>query len=344
MQNTIDRLRDKHTLTADEYKQLLSCADADEYLHEEARRVALRSFGNKIFIRGLIEISNHCRNNCLYCGIRRDNGRVARYRLDKRAVIDCCSRGYALGFRTFVLQGGEDPVQSDEWVEDVTGSIHAKFPDCAITLSLGERSREAYARFRRAGADRYLLRHETFDADHYRSLHPAEMSRDHRLHCLLWLKAMGYQTGTGMMIGSRGQTIDNLVDDILFIQRLRPQMIGMGPFIPHHDTPLANEPPGSMAMTLKLISIFRLINPRVLIPATTALSTLMKNGHQAGIMAGANVVMPNLSPVEDRSKYALYDNKAFQNSEAAEGLQLLRDELKTIGYEIEVGRGDYGDL
>ena len=341
MRNTIDRLRDEHTLTANEYKQLLNCADADEYLHAEARRVALHHFGNKIFIRGLIEISNHCKNNCFYCGIRRDNKRVARYRLDKATILDCCTRGYALGFRTFVLQGGEDPVQNDDWVEDVVRSIRAVFPDCAITLSLGEKSREAYARFHNAGADRYLLRHETFDDAHYRSLHPIEMSRDHRLHCLLWLKAIGYQTGTGMMIGSQGQTTDNLVDDILFIEQLRPQMIGMGPFIPHHDTPLAIEPPGSTAMTLKLISIFRLINPRVLIPATTALSTLMKNGHQAGIMAGANVIMPNLSPMEDRSKYALYDNKAFLNSEAAEGLQLLRRELEEIGYEIVTERGDY---
>jgi biotin synthase len=341
MRNTIDRLRDQHTLTANEYKQLLECADADEYLHKEARRVALHHFGNKIFIRGLIEISNHCKNDCLYCGIRRGNKRVARYRLDKQAILDCCTRGYALGFRTFVLQGGEDPVQNDDWVEDVVRSIRMAFPDCAITLSLGEKSREAYVRFHNAGADRYLLRHETFDDAHYRSLHPLEMSRDHRLHCLLWLKAIGYQTGTGMMIGSKGQTTDNLVDDILFIEQLRPQMIGMGPFIPHHDTPLANEQAGSTAMTLKLISIFRLINPRVLIPATTALSTLMKNGHQAGIMAGANVIMPNLSPMEDRCKYELYDNKAFLNSEAAEGLQLLRKELEEIGYEIVKERGDY---
>jgi biotin synthase len=343
MRNTIDRLRDEHTLTTVEYRQLLSCADTDDYLHQEARQVALRNFGNKIFIRGLIEISNHCRNNCYYCGIRRDNRRVARYRLDKATIRDCCARGYALGFRTFVLQGGEDPAQDDDWVEDVVRSLRTTFPDCAITLSLGEKSREAYERFRRAGADRYLLRQETFDAAHYRLLHPAGMSRDNRLHCLLWLKAMDYQVGTGMMIGSKGQTVDHLVDDILFIEQLKPQMIGIGPFIPHRDTPFASEPAGSAAMTLKLISIFRLINPRVLIPATTALSTLMEDGHKAGVLAGANVVMPNLSPLEDRAKYTLYNHKAFLNSEAAEGLQLLCKELKEIGYEVAVERGDYGD-
>lgn len=343
MRNTIDRLRDEHTLTTVEYRQLLSCADTDDYLHQEARQVALRNFGNKIFIRGLIEISNHCRNNCYYCGIRRDNRRVVRYRLDKATIRDCCARGYALGFRTFVLQGGEDPAQDDDWVEDVVRSLRTTFPDCAITLSLGEKSREAYERFRRAGADRYLLRQETFDAAHYRLLHPAGMSRDNRLHCLLWLKAMSYQVGTGMMIGSKGQTVDHLVDDILFIEQLKPQMIGIGPFIPHRDTPFASEPAGSVAMTLKLISIFRLINPRVLIPATTALSTLMEDGHKAGVLAGANVVMPNLSPLEDRAKYTLYNHKAFLNSEAAEGLQLLCKELKEIGYEVAVERGDYGD-
>jgi biotin synthase len=343
MRNTIDRLRDEHTLTTAEYRQLLSCADTDDYLHQEARQVALRNFGNKIFIRGLIEISNHCRNNCYYCGIRRDNRRVARYRLDKATIRDCCARGYALGFRTFVLQGGEDSAQDDDWVEDVVRSLRTTFPDCAITLSLGEKSREAYERFRRAGADRYLLRQETFDAAHYRLLHPAGMSRDNRLHCLLWLKAMSYQVGTGMMIGSKGQTVDHLVDDILFIEQLKPQMIGIGPFIPHRDTPFASEPAGSVAMTLKLISIFRLINPHVLIPATTALSTLMKDGHKAGVLAGANVVMPNLSPLEDRAKYTLYNHKAFLNSEAAEGLQLLCKELKEIGYEVAVERGDYED-
>lgn len=341
MQNTIDRLRDEHTLTAREYKRLLGSAESDDYLHEQARQVTLRSFGNKIYIRGLIEISNHCRNNCLYCGIRRENRAVERYRMSKAEIMECCTQGFELGFRTFVLQGGEDPAHSDEWVEDVVKSIRSTFPDCAITLSLGEKSREAYERFYIAGADRYLLRHETFNAAHYRSLHPREMSREHRLHCLLWLKDIGYQTGTGIMIGTRGQTIDNLVDDILFIEQLRPQMIGIGPFIPQHDTPMANEKAGSTEMTLKLISIFRLINPHVLIPATTALSTLMRNGHEAGIMSGANVVMPNLSPIKDRDKYRLYDDKAFLKTEAAEGLPLLRRQLANIGYQIAEDRGDY---
>lgn len=341
MRSTIDRLRDEHTLTAGEYKELLGSDCDDKYLHEQARRVALRNFGNKIYIRGLIEISNHCRNNCLYCGIRRGNRDLERYRLSEEMIMRCCSRGHEMGFRTFVLQGGEDPAQDDNWVENVVETIHRAFPNCAITLSLGEKSRGAYERFRRAGADRYLLRHETFNAAHYRALHPADMSREHRLHCLLWLKAIGYQTGTGMMIGIKGQTLDNIVDDILFIQLLRPQMIGIGPFVPHHDTPLGGEHAGSVEMTLRLISIFRLINPRVLIPATTALSTLADNGHEAGIMAGANVVMPNLSPIDDRGKYQLYDGKACQGSESAEGLPQLRRQLERVGYEIAVDRGDY---
>ena len=255
--------------------------------------------------------------------------------------MECCREGYALGFRTFVMQGGEDPALTDEWIEKTVAAIHCEFPDCAITLSLGEKSREAYERFFRAGANRYLLRHETHNEEHYRKLHPEEMSLKHRLQCLQWLKEIGYQTGTGIMVGTPGQTLTHLVEDLLFIEQFQPQMIGIGPFIPHHDTPFGTEPAGSAGMTLKLLSLFRLMHPSALIPSTTALATLSPDGRDKGILAGANVVMPNLSPREQREKYTLYDNKAAFGAEAAEGLRALAQQLETIGYRISTDRGDY---
>lgn len=345
MKTWVDRLKAEQTLPLEGYKTLLTCPDADAvaYLHRQAREVTQAHFSNKIYIRGLIEISNCCRNNCYYCGIRKGNPKVERYRLSRETILDCCTQGYELGFRTFVMQGGEDPAQSAEWIEETVAAIRDRFPDCAITLSLGEKSREEYERFFRAGANRYLLRHETYNAAHYRELHPAEMSQPKRVQCLQWLKEIGYQTGTGMMVGSPGQTIEHLIEDIKFIERLRPEMIGIGPFIPHHDTPLAASAPGSMELTLILLSIFRLMQPAALIPATTALATLAANGRERGILAGANVVMPNLSPCEERKKYELYNNKASLGTEAAEGLTLLRKQLHAIGYEISTERGDFGN-
>lgn len=342
----IDKLRRERKLSTGEYKELLLCQDEEisEYLQRQAQEVTLAHFGNKIFIRGLIEISNRCRNNCYYCGIRKENRNVARYELAKEEILECCREGFRIGFRTFVLQGGEATELKDEWITEIVAAIRREFPECAITLSLGERSREAYERFYRAGANRYLLRHETHNKKHYRMLHPAEMSLSYRLQCLTWLKEIGYQVGTGIMVGSPHQTIDHVVEDILFIQQFHPEMIGMGPFIPHHDTPFATSPPGEMKLTLKLLSIFRLMFPDALIPATTALATLAPDGRQRGILAGANVVMPNLSPPAQREKYALYDNKASMGAEAAEGMQKLAEELKSIGYEISKERGDYGFL
>lgn len=339
----IDKLRRERKLGAEGYKALLLCQDAEvlEYLQRQAQEETLARFGNKIFIRGLIEISNRCRNNCYYCGIRKENRNVARYELTQEEILACCREGYQIGFRTFVLQGGEAPEVKDEWLTEIVGAIRREFPDCAITLSLGERSCEAYERFFRAGANRYLLRHETHNGQHYRKLHPAEMSLAHRLQCLDQLKEIGYQVGTGIMVGSPHQTIDHLVEDIRFIEQFRPEMIGMGPFIPHRDTPFATSPPGDMELTLKLLSIFRLMLPDALIPATTALATLAPNGRERGILAGANVVMPNLSPPAERAKYSLYDNKASMGAEAAEGLKRLEEELKKIGYEISKERGDY---
>jgi len=336
-------LRDKHSLSAQEYRVLLQDNDPEfcSLLRSEAKKAAVKEFGNGIFIRGLIEISNHCRNNCLYCGIRSGNRNLERYRLSMEQILECCKKGHKLGFRTFVLQGGEDPQQDDQWVEMLVGQIRSQFPDCAITLSLGEKSRQAYESFRKAGADRYLLRHETFNAQHYCRLHPENMSRDRRLNCLYLLKELGYQTGTGIMIGSPYQTVDNIVEDLLFIQELKPEMVGIGPFIHHPDTPFANCPDGSAELTAKLICILRLMNPKALIPASTALASTGKDARLEGILCGANVVMPNLSPASVRGKYALYEGKAASGAEAAEGLEELTRELSTIGYRINPGRGDY---
>ena len=343
MRQWIDKLREERTLRPEEFRQLLTECDGESlrYINKQAQEVSLRHFGNRIFIRGLIEVSNCCRNNCYYCGIRKGNPNLERYRLSTENILNCCKQGYGLGFRTFVLQGGEDPALTEERIEDIVSTIRRSYPDCAITLSLGEKSREAYERFFRAGANRYLLRHETHNEEHYRKLHPEEMSLKHRLQCLQWLKEIGYQTGTGIMVGTPGQTLTHLVEDLLFIEQFQPQMIGIGPFIPHHDKPFGTEPAGSVGMTLKLLSLFRLMHPSALIPSTTALATLSPDGREKGILAGANVVMPNLSPREQREKYTLYDNKAAFGAEAAEGLRALAQQLETIGYRISTDRGDY---
>lgn len=306
-----------------------------------ARSVAQRSFGNGIYIRALIEISSHCRNNCNYCGLRCGNRLAQRYRLSKDEILECCHRAAALGFNTFVLQGGEDPQQSDEWLADVVAAIKAAFPAKAVTLSVGERTKDGYALLRNAGADRYLLRHETADAGHYSLLHPANMSLENRLHCLENLKALGYQVGSGMMVGSPGQTVECLVEDLMLLDRLQPQMIGIGPFIPAAGTHFAGEKSGSVEETLLLISLLRLRFPRALIPATTALATLCSDGTERGILAGANVVMPNVTPLACRSKYTIYDNKKNNGTESAGQLGLLAEKLEKIGYFVDFARGDY---
>ena len=343
MKQWIDKLRQERTLSPEELRQLLTGCDAEtlRYINKQAQEVALRHFGNKIYIRGLIEVSNCCRNNCYYCGIRKGNPNIERYRLNLESILDCCRQGYKLGFRTFVLQGGEDPALTDDRIEMTVARIRQDYPDCAITLSLGEKSRDAYERFFRAGANRYLLRHETYNEPHYRQLHPAEMSGKQRLQCLADLKEIGYQTGTGIMVGSPGQTVEHIIEDLLFIEKLRPEMIGIGPFLPHHDTPFAGHPNGTVEQTILLLSIFRLMHPAALIPATTALATLIPDGRERGILAGANVVMPNLSPREERKKYELYNDKASLGAESAEGLAALQKQLNAIGYEISTERGDF---
>ena len=297
-------------------------------------------YGDEVFVRGLIEVSSHCRNDCRYCGLRRSNRSAERYRLVPEEVLSCCDTGYDLGFRTFVLQGGEDPALTDAVVCDMVSRIKAAHPDCAVALSLGERSRASYQALRDAGADRYLLRHETADAAHYARLHPPELTLERRLACLRDLREIGYQVGCGFMVGSPGQTSATLAEDLRLVEELRPEMCGIGPFVPHHATPFAEEPAGSVALTCYLLSLLRLIDPRLLLPATTALATLDPRGRERGMLAGANLAMPNLSPMDVREKYELYDNKAHAGSEAAEGLAELRRRMESVGCRVVVDRGD----
>ncbi len=311
------------------------------YLAEKARVVQDRYYGKKIYVRGLIELSNYCKNDCYYCGIRRSNRLAQRYRLDKEEILACCKAGYALGFRTFVLQGGEDGWYTDDKVCDIVSSIKKEYPDCAVTLSIGEKSRESYERYFEAGADRYLLRHETVTDVHYRQLHPESMSLSNRIRCLRDLKEIGYQTGCGIMVGAPGQTVEYIVNDLRFMKEFEPQMVGIGPFIPHKDTPFAQEEAGSVELTVYLLAIIRLMLPKVLLPATTALGSICKDGREQGILAGANVIMPNLSPEDVREKYLLYNNKLHTGSDAAENKRLLEEQMAVIGYQVVTDRGDY---
>lgn len=339
----IDQIKNEQTIQREQLQTLLATTDehAINYLRDTARKVADDIYGKQVFIRGLIEFTNYCKNDCIYCGIRRSNPNAQRYRLTEEEILSCCANGYELGFRTFVLQGGEDPYFSDERICDIVAKIKQDYPDCAVTLSIGEKDKASYQAFYDAGADRYLLRHETADKTHYQSLHPAEMSFQHRIQCLYDLKEIGYQVGCGFMVGSPGQTVDTLYEDLMFIKKLQPHMVGIGPFIPQKDTPFGQEPAGTMEQTLRLLSIIRLIHPHVLLPSTTALGTIHPLGREKGIQAGANVVMPNLSPVAVREKYKLYDNKICTGDEAAECRHCMAQRMESVGYQVVVSRGDF---
>lgn len=343
MRDLVHRLVGERTLKRDEFRALIASCDSQtlEYIRKESVRTAQERFGHGIFVRGLIEISSFCRNDCAYCGLRRSNRSAERYRLNHEQIIECCKEGYDAGLRTFVLQGGEDATLTDEWLEQIIYDIRHIYPDVAITLSLGERSYASYKRLYDAGATRYLLRHEAANEELYRKLHPQTMSHANRIACIENLTEIGYQTGMGMMIGVKGQSVDDLVDDLLLMERIRPQMIGIGPFIPHRNTPLGDYPAGSVELTLLMLSIVRLMHPSALIPSTTALATLSAEGRRMGILSGANVVMPNLTPPSERKKYAIYEDKASSGSEAVEGLKVLEQELNEIGYHIDYSRGDY---
>lgn len=311
-----------------------------ECLQKEALQLRRQYYGDKVYIRGLIEFTNYCKNNCYYCGIRCGNPHVKRYRLSEEEILSCCDNGYKLGFRTFVLQGGEDPYYDDEKMVSIIRKIKEKYPDCALTLSIGEKSEGSYRRFREAGADRYLLRHETANKAHYRLLHPEEMSLINRKNCLYTLKKLGYQVGAGFMVGSPEQTLEHLAEDLIFLRELQPDMVGIGPFIPHHDTRYAEEQAGDVEWTLFLLSIIRIMFPKVLLPATTALGTMDVRGREKGLLAGANVIMPNLSPKENRKDYELYDNKICTGEEAAECRQCLARRVESVGCHIVTDRGD----
>lgn len=339
----IDKLIQHQKLNKDDFIEILKQQDnpeVREFLKEEAVKLRKQYYGTKVFTRGLIEFTNHCKNDCYYCGIRRSNSNAKRYRLSEEDILACCENGYELGFRTFVLQGGEDVWYTDEKLVQIIRKIKETYPDCALTLSIGEKPYESYKHYREAGADRYLLRHETADEEHYQSLHPAEMSLANRKRCLYDLKKLGYQVGAGFMVGSPGQTIETLAEDLLFLQDLQPEMVGIGPFIPHHDTCFAEKPAGSVDETLFLLSVIRILLPSVLLPATTALGTMDPRGREKGLQVGANVVMPNLSPVKTRKQYDLYDNKICTGEEAAECRGCLARRVESVGYQLVNERGD----
>lgn len=342
MKQLIDKLRQNMSLTKEEWISLIEnrTPELAEYLFSQACEVREEHYGKDVYIRGLIEFTNYCKNDCYYCGIRKSNPNASRYRLKEEDILECCKHGYELGFRTFVLQGGEDGYFKDERMVKIVSGIKAQHPDCAVTLSIGEKSKESYQKFYDAGADRYLLRHETYNHRHYEKLHPSILTAKERQQCLWNLKEIGYQVGTGFMVGSPYQTAENLAEDMLFLKELNPQMVGIGPFIPHKETQFAKEVAGTLELTLFMLGLIRLMLPKVLLPATTALGTIDPNGRELGILAGANVVMPNLSPLSVRKKYMLYDDKISTGDEAAESVEHLKERMKTIGYEVVVSRGD----
>lgn len=342
LQQLVQKLQNTRHLEKEEWAALIRGRTdiLAEYVFSLARKERHQYYGHDVYIRGLIEFTNYCKNDCYYCGIRKSNAGVMRYRLGEEQILSCCSAGYALGFRTFVLQGGEDGWFTDERMVRIVGAIKSRFPDCAVTLSIGERSKESYQALFQAGADRYLLRHETFNAAHYSLLHPSSLTAASRQKCLWTLKDIGYQVGAGFMVGAPGQTPEYLAEDLLFLEKLKPHMVGIGPFIPHHATPFAGEPAGTLEETLFLLGLIRLLLPKVLLPATTALGTIAPNGRELGILSGANVIMPNLSPADVRENYTLYDNKLCTGAEAAAGIQELKDRMCAIGYQIVTDRGD----
>lgn len=342
MKALIDRISKSNTATIEELMSIINNKDTeiDQYLFDTADKIRQQYYDKDVYIRGLIEFTNYCKNDCYYCGIRAGNKETNRYRLTKDEILSCCENGYALGFRTFVLQGGEDPYFTDDLICEIVSDIKHKYPDCAITLSIGEKSYESYKRYYDSGADRYLLRHETATNEHYRKLHPEKMSLDNRKECLYNLKKIGYQVGAGFMVGSPYQSIENLVADLLFLKDLQPDMVGIGPFIPHSETPFADFSGGTLRDTLVMVALTRLLMPAILIPSTTALGTIDPQGRELGIKAGANVVMPNLSPVKVRKLYDLYDNKICTGDEAAECRVCLENRVKSAGYNIVEARGD----
>lgn len=340
MNDIVKRLTESGDLSDEDFKKIILSDEYDADLFRQADIVRRGVYGTDVYLRGLIEFTNICKNDCYYCGLRCSNSCAERYRLDKDTILMCCREGYSLGYRTFVLQGGEDPFFTDEKICDIVGSIREEYSDCAITLSIGEKSRESYKKYYEAGANRYLLRHETANEEHYKKLHPQWMKLENRKRCLFDLKELGYQVGAGFMVGSPYQTVDNLVEDLRFLQKLNPDMIGIGPFIHNKDTPFKSFPDGSAQLTIRMLAVLRLMFPHVLLPATTALGTILPNGRELGLKAGANVIMPNLSPFEVRKKYTLYDNKICVGDESAQSKEKLDRRVEAAGYHTVTDKGD----
>ncbi len=337
----IDKLVKEENLTSAEFLNLLENLDENSkaYLIEQSVNTRKEHYSDKVYMRGLVEISSYCKQDCVYCGIRFGNEKAERYRLTKEQIMSACDEGYRLGYRTYVLQGGEDDYFTDEIVVEIVQMIKGKYPDVRVTLSLGEKSRESFQKFYDAGADRYLLRHETASKDLYKKIHP-NMSFDNRVACLNTLKDIGFQVGAGFMVGIPGQTLEDLVKDLEFLKELKPHMVGIGPFIPHKDTPFRNFESGTLEMTETLLAIIRLILPDVLLPATTSLGSLDPKGRERGLKAGANVVMPNLSPTDVREKYALYDGKICTGDEAAHCRRCIEGRINSAGYQVDMSVGD----
>lgn len=350
MKEQIDKLYRNTFLTKEEYIDLLSKLTQTgqqgqrDYLYQKARTVREKYYQKKVYTRGLIEFSNYCKNNCYYCGIRAENQNVERYRLTPEEILACADEGYHLGFRTVVLQSGEDFFYDTKQMGNLVAAIKKQHADTAVTLSLGEREKPVYQYWYDCGADRYLLRHETATKTHYQKLHPSGLSFEHRIQCLLDLKEIGYQVGAGFMVGSPFQTLEHLAAELLFLKKLEPHMVGIGPFIAQKDSPFAAYPNGTLDQTLVLLALIRLTLPKVLLPATTALGTIDPQGREKGILAGANVVMPNLSPAAVRKKYQLYDNKICTGEESAQCRGCLETRIRSVGYELVTERGDYVDL
>lgn len=345
LKELVNKLSEERRLSHEEYVRMFAERNPEdsEYMRSLAQETAAANFGCEIYLRGLIEFTNYCRNDCYYCGIRRSNRNAERYRLTAEEILECCEIGYGLGLRTFVLQGGEDPAYDRAGLCGIISEIHRRFPDCAITLSVGEQDRKTYEAYYSAGADRYLLRHETSSPEHYAMLHPGELTIENRKRCLRDLKDIGFQVGAGFMVGAPYQTYDYLAEDFEYLRELEPHMIGIGPFIHHRDTPFADQPDGSYELTLYCLSMLRLMFPRVLLPATTALGTIHPMGREEGIRHGANVIMPSLSPKDVRHKYLLYDGKICTGDEAAECRLCLERRLEYIGYHAVSARGDQAD-
>jgi biotin synthase len=343
MRLIINKLEKNQILCKEEFKELLInlTDDTSNYLFECAQAVRRQVYGNDVYMRGLIEVTNYCKNDCYYCGIRKSNCKTDRYRLTIDQILECCQKGYNLGLRTFVLQGGEDGYFTDEKIVKLVQMIKTNYPDSAVTLSMGEKSFDSYKSYFEEDANRYLIRHKTANVIKKKKIHPDDLSFESRMECLTNLKKIGFQTGCGFMVGSPFQTVDNLIEDLMFIKSFNPHMVGIGPFIPHHDTPFSIYNAGSIHQTLVLLAIVRLMLPQVLLPATTALGTIHSSGYEKGILAGANVVMPNLSPLQVRSKYLLYDNKINTKDETFECIQRLEEKIERIGYHLVVSRGDY---